>query len=64
MGKNKGYWITIIITLAINVVMLQWTIESYFGREFSHVYTYTGISLVSSIICAVTFFLWRKKEYQ
>ncbi|KGX86419.1 hypothetical protein [Pontibacillus marinus] len=63
MGK-KIYWIIIFITLAVNVVALQWTIESFFGEEYEHVITYSIVSIVSSLICVLTFWRWRKQEYK
>ncbi|RSK28350.1 hypothetical protein EJF36_16585 [Bacillus sp. HMF5848] len=62
MGK-KSYLIIILLTIAVNVVMLQWTIESYYGLEYDHVYLYTAIALISSAICLTAYFGWRKKEY-
>ncbi len=60
---NKKYWIGIFITMALNVIMLQWTIEAYFGQEHEHVWTYSSIAFVSSIICFVIYLRWRKQEY-
>ncbi|WP_335869838.1 hypothetical protein [Bacillus sp. 2205SS5-2] len=63
MGK-KGYWLLIFLTLAVNVVMLQWTIEAYFGEEYEHVWVYTSVSVVASIVCFIAFLGWRKQEYK
>lgn len=62
MGK-KGCWIIIFITIVINVVMLQWTIEAYLGREYETMYTYTIVGVVSAIIAFITYLRWRKLEY-
>lgn len=61
---KKGCWILIILALALNVVMLQWTVEAYFGEEYSKVYLYTGISMVSVLITLFAYFKWRKVEYK
>jgi hypothetical protein len=61
---KKFYWAIIFLTIAINVVMLQWTVESYYGKEYGHVYQYTIIAVISSIIAFVTFLFWRKQEYK
>ncbi|WP_096198998.1 hypothetical protein [Bacillus sp. FJAT-45350] len=63
MGK-KTCWIIIFLTIAVNVVMLQWTIEAYLGREYEIMYTYTVVGVVSAIIAFVTFLQWRKLEYK
>ncbi len=61
---RKGSWIVIILTLALNVVMLQWTVEAYFGEEFEHVYQYTGVAMISVLIALFAYFRWRKVEYK
>ena len=62
MGK-KTCWTIIFITMAINVVMLHSTIEAYYGKEYNHVYLFTGIALVS-VLCAVTAAIrWKNLEY-
>ncbi|GAE25212.1 hypothetical protein JCM9140_1192 [Halalkalibacter wakoensis JCM 9140] len=57
-------WIIIFVALALNVVMLQWTIEAYLGHEFELIYRYTTVALVSSLIALATMFKWRKIEYK
>ncbi|ARK30527.1 hypothetical protein [Halalkalibacter krulwichiae] len=61
---KKICWVIIFITLALNVVMLQWTIEAYLGLEFDLVFRYTVIALVSSAIALITLFKWKQVEYQ
>ncbi|PGS52381.1 hypothetical protein COC46_09920 [Bacillus sp. AFS041924] len=61
---HKKYWIIILITLIINVVMLQWTIESYYGEKYDHVWLFSVIGVFSSIVCFLTYLKWRKQEYQ
>ncbi|MFC4322814.1 hypothetical protein [Litchfieldia salsa] len=60
---KKICWIIIFFTIAVNVVMLQFTIESYFGLEYEHVFKYTVIGLISSIFAIITYLYWRKLEY-
>ncbi|MDE5415912.1 MULTISPECIES: hypothetical protein [Alkalihalobacterium] len=62
MGK-KICWAIILITIAVNVVMLQWTIEAYLGVEYEKIYTYTIVGVVSSVIAFLTYLKWRKLEY-
>ncbi|KHF38189.1 hypothetical protein [Halalkalibacter okhensis] len=57
-------WIIIFIALAVNVVMLQWTIEAYLGLEFDLVFRNTIIALISSVVALLTMFKWRKFEYK
>ncbi|SDH45969.1 hypothetical protein [Alteribacillus bidgolensis] len=62
MGK-KICWIIIFITLAMNVVMLQFTVHSYLGRESNQVYVYSGVAVISGMSTVITYLIWRKKEY-
>lgn len=61
---KKICWAVIFITLALNVVMLQWTIEAYLGLEFELVYRYTAVAMVSVVVVLITLFIWRKIEYR
>ncbi|MFZ3588051.1 hypothetical protein ACOI1C_02000 [Bacillus sp. DJP31] len=63
MGKRMC-WMIILLTMALNVVLLHYTIESYYGKEYDHVYLFTGISMISVIIAFSTFVRWRKLEYK
>ncbi|MCE7794894.1 hypothetical protein K8O68_21120 [Salipaludibacillus sp. CUR1] len=60
---KKMCWILIFVTIAVNVVMVQWTVESYLGQEFNQVVIYSGISVVSAFIAFFVFLNWRKLEY-
>ncbi|AST90409.1 hypothetical protein ACWE42_22125 [Sutcliffiella cohnii] len=62
MGK-KLCWVIIVLTIAVNVVSLHFTIESYYGKHYEHVYLFTGIACVSIIVAIITFFRWKKLEY-
>ncbi|MCL7748709.1 MULTISPECIES: hypothetical protein [Halalkalibacter] len=57
-------WTIIFIALAVNVVMLQWTIEAYLGLEFDLVFRNTIVALISSVVALLTMFKWRKIEYK
>ncbi|MFX3623705.1 MAG: hypothetical protein ACE3JP_06655 [Ectobacillus sp.] len=62
---NKRAWvIMIMLALIVNVVSLQITVESFYGREYSHVTTSTIVSLVSTVIALVAYWNWRKIEYK
>ena len=63
MGK-KTCWAIIIVTIAINVVMLQWTVEAYLGREFEKLFYYNVIGAVSAGVAVLTYFQWKKAEYK
>lgn len=61
---KKICWTLIVITVAINVVMLQWTIESYLGHEFENVFMYSLIAVITSFTAIIIFFQWRRFEYR
>lgn len=63
MGK-KACWILIVLTIIVNVVMLQWTIEAYLGHEFEKVFQYSTAAFISSLLAAGTLLTWRKLEYR
>lgn len=57
---NKVCWIIIIISLMINVVMLQLTIHNYYGLDYERVIIYSAIAVVSALIATFTFISWLK----
>ncbi|QOY34143.1 hypothetical protein AWH56_015550 [Anaerobacillus isosaccharinicus] len=63
MGK-KTCWSIIICTIIVNVVMLQWTVEAHYGREYGSILLFSGISIVSAFIALLTYLQWRKIEYK
>ncbi|RXI98271.1 hypothetical protein DS745_18220 [Anaerobacillus alkaliphilus] len=63
MGK-KTCWGIIIATIIINVIMVQWTVEAYYGREYKSILIYSGVSIVSAFIALLVFLQWRKVEYK
>jgi hypothetical protein len=63
MGK-KTCWGIIILTIIVNVIMVQWTVEAYYGREYESILIYSGISIVSAFIALLTYVQWRKVEYK
>lgn len=63
MGK-KTCWSIIICTIVVNVVMLQWTVEAHYGREYGSILFFSGISIVSAFIALLTYLQWRKIEYK
>lgn len=61
---KKG-WITVIfLSIIVNVVMLQWTVESYFGQEYKQVFVYSAISMVFVLIALLAYFKWKVLEYK
>ncbi|MCT8140422.1 hypothetical protein H1D32_23630 [Anaerobacillus sp. CMMVII] len=63
MGK-KACWSIIILTIIVNVVMVQWTVEAHYGREYGDILIYSGVSIVSAFIALLTYMQWRKLEYK
>lgn len=61
--SKKGYWVVIFLNLIVNIVMLQMTVESFFGEEYERIYILSTISIISSVICFLKFLRWRKNEY-
>ncbi|OIJ18471.1 hypothetical protein BKP45_12950 [Anaerobacillus alkalidiazotrophicus] len=62
MGK-KTCWVVIIVSIIINVIMLQWTVEAFLGREYDVLFIYNIISLISAAAAIFAYFQWRKLEY-
>jgi hypothetical protein len=63
MGK-KTCWMVIFLALAVNVIMLQRTVEAYFGLEYEKVYAFTLIACLSVIVTFVAVFRWKNLEYK
>ncbi|MCR6111400.1 hypothetical protein HXA35_13710 [Bacillus sp. A301a_S52] len=61
--SKKICWIIIFITIAINVAMVQWTVESYLGREYEKVIIFSAIGVVGAFIAFFAYLNWRKIEY-
>lgn len=61
---KRTCWIIIILAIAVNVVMLQWSIEAYYGLEYEHLYIYTIVAVITSFIAFFTYLKWRKLEYK
>lgn len=61
---KKGCLALIFLSIAVNVVMLQWTVESYFGMEYDRVFVCSAISVVSLVIALAAYFRWRALEYK
>ncbi|RXT05798.1 hypothetical protein [Ammoniphilus sp. CFH 90114] len=63
MMPKKLWWVIIFLSLAVNVVMLQWTVEAYYGLEYELVFTFTIVALISVVIAFLSYLGWRKQEY-
>lgn len=59
---KKLCWTVIFLMLAINVVMLQWTVESYLGREYEKVLTYSGVAIAAAAIAFLSIVYWKKAD--
>ena len=62
MGK-KTCWGLIFFSIAVNVIMLQWTVEAFLGREYDLVLIYSGVGVVTAFIAFVVYMQWRRLEY-
>ncbi|PTL38759.1 hypothetical protein [Alkalicoccus saliphilus] len=63
MGK-KACWTLIVLTVVVNVVMLQWTIEAYLGHEFDKVFQYSTVAFLSALFAGSILLVWRRMEYR
>lgn len=61
---KKLCWAIIIASIVVNVIMLQWTVEAFLGREYDQLIWYNIISIASAGIAVLTYFKWRKLEYK
>ncbi len=64
MDKKRAAFLSIFLFLAVNIVCLTKVIESYYGQEYGHVYTYMTVALLSTLFAVAAFFIWRKEEYK
>lgn len=62
--SKRGWVVIIMLSLIVNVLSLHLTIESYYGREYSHVTVLMLISLVSVAAAVFAYFNWRRLEYK
>lgn len=60
---KQFFWILIFVSLAVNVVMLQWTVEAYYGLQYDKIFVYTLVALISVAVALAAFLGWRKQEY-
>lgn len=64
MNKKRAAFLSIFLFLAVNVVALSNAIEGYYGHEDERVYIAVAVALVSTLLAAVAFFIWKKAEYK
>jgi uncharacterized membrane protein len=64
MDKKRAAFFSIFLFLAVNVVSLSNAIEGYYGHEDERVYIAVAVALVSTLLAAVAFFIWKKAEYK
>lgn len=64
MDKKRAAFFSIFLFLAVNVVSLSNAIEGYYGHEDERVYIAVVVALVSILLAAVAFFIWKKAEYK
>lgn len=63
MGKITS-WSLIIASILVNVIMLNWTVEAFLGREYDVLIIYNLISILSASIALFAYYQWRKIEYK
>lgn len=63
MGK-KMCRVVIFLSLGVNIILLQWTVEAYYSLEYKWVHVFTLIACLSVMITLAAFFKWRKLEYK
>ncbi|RBW68360.1 hypothetical protein [Bacillus taeanensis] len=63
MGK-KMCWTIIFFTLAVNVVLLQQTVEAYYGLEYEQVFRNTILGCISVAVTLLALIRWWKLEYK
>ncbi len=61
---KKGWIILIFVTLVVNIIMLQMTIEAYHGEEVTKTTTCMMVAIVSSAITLISYLQWKKLEYK
>jgi hypothetical protein len=64
MDKKRAAFFSIFLFLAVNVVSLSNAIEGYYGHEDERVYIAVAVALVSTLLAAGAFFIWKKAEYK
>ncbi|PRO66345.1 hypothetical protein [Alkalicoccus urumqiensis] len=64
MAKKHLYTLVLLVSVAVHVVLLQWTIEAYLGHEWTRVYTLTLIAAGTTLATAACTIGWYRAEYR
>lgn len=61
---KKVCWGIIFLTVIVNVFMIHLTVQSYYALDYESIPMFSAASIISAVIALITFFYWRKLEYQ
>ncbi|WP_260564110.1 hypothetical protein [Exiguobacterium himgiriensis] len=63
MGRNGWSLLGLVILLATNMILLQYTIESYMVYDHASMRLYMGIALANVGLIILLYRYWKKIEY-
>lgn len=64
MGRNVWSLIGLVVLLATNMVLLQYTIESYMVYDHASMRLYMAIAIINVGLIALLYRHWKKIEYR
>lgn len=64
MGRNGWSLIGLVVLLATNMVLLQYTIESYMVYDHASMRLYMAIAIINVGLIALLYRYWKKFEYR
>ncbi|STO09475.1 hypothetical protein [Exiguobacterium aurantiacum] len=64
MGRKVWSLLGLVILLATNMILLQYTIESYMVYDHASMRLYMGIAIVNVGLIALVYRYWKKIEYK
>lgn len=64
MGRNGWSLIGLVVLLATNMVLLQYTIESYMVYDHASMRLYMAIAIINVGLIALLYRHWKKIEYR
>lgn len=63
MGRKVWSLLGLVVLLATNMILLQYTIESYMVYDHASMRLYMAIAIVNVILIAFVYRYWKKIEY-
>ncbi|UTT42780.1 hypothetical protein [Exiguobacterium aurantiacum] len=64
MGRNGWSLIGLVVLLATNMVLLQYTIESYMVYDHASMQLYMAIAIINVGLIGLLYRYWKKIEYR